>query len=168
MSTFWVIWSGLVTLFFLLVFSLAYFPQSITVEPILPSVPIAETTQPEVNTMQVVRFFLEEKNSPLADETEFLLTQKHWRLLIAISAIESEYCKRQIAHNCWGIGGDSAYRYYSSYRAAIQDANDFITNWQERGRWLTVEDMNCSYVVPCNENWVRVVNQNLSKLKLIE
>jgi len=115
-----------------------------------------------------IKEFLINKDSPLAQETDFLLDQRHWKLLIAISAIESQYCKRQIAYNCWGIGGDSAYRHYSSLREAIIDADALITKWQERGRWLTIEDMNCHYVVPCNPNWVRVVNSNLAELDSYE
>jgi len=115
-----------------------------------------------------IKEFLINKDSPLAQETDFLLDQRHWKLLIAISAIESQYCKRQIAYNCWGIGGDSAYRHYSSLREAIIDADALITKWQERGRWLTIEDMNCHYVVPCNPNWVRVVNSNLDELDSYE
>ena len=111
-----------------------------------------------------VREYLESKDSPLAEDVEHVLNLKHWKLLIAISAIESQYCKRQLSFNCWGIGGDSAYRHYNSFSEAATDADALITRWQERGRWLTVEDMNCHYVVPCNPNWVRVVNLVLSEL----
>ena len=112
-----------------------------------------------------VKKFLESKESPLAPHTELLLQQKHWKLLIAISAIESQYCKRKIGFNCWGIGGDSAYRKYKSIPEAIVDANGLIERWQKKGRWLTVDDMNCHYVQPCNPNWVRVVNKVLIQLE---
>ena len=112
-----------------------------------------------------VRAFLEVKKSPLAPHTDLLLEQKHWRLLIAISAIESQYCTRQLGYNCWGIGGDAAYKKYASLPDAILDAENLITKWQAKGRWLTVEDMNCSYVVPCSPNWVRVVNKTLTELE---
>lgn len=121
--------------------------------------------EPQLNIL--IRGFLASKKSPLASETDFLLQQKHWKLLIAISAIESQYCKRQLGNNCWGIGGDHSYRHYSSIKAAIIDANDLIEYWQQRGRWLTIDDMNCHYVVPCNPNWVKVVNQTLNDLYAI-
>jgi hypothetical protein len=124
-----------------------------------------QETAPQVSLQQEVRDYLESKQSPLAPETDFLVSQKHWRLLIAISAIESQYCKRQLGFNCWGVGDDSAYRHYSSIRAAITDANDLIEHWQKKGRWLTVEDMNCSFVVPCSPNWVRVVNKVLKDIE---
>lgn len=115
-----------------------------------------------------IRGFLESKQSPLAPEVEFLLNQKHWKLLIAISAIESQYCKRQLGFNCWGVGGDNNYRHYSSIKSAIQDANDLIEYWQQKGRWLTVDDMNCHYVQPCNSNWESVVKKVLLELESYE
>ena len=116
----------------------------------------------------LIRGFLESKKSPLAPETDLLLEQKHWKLLIAVSAIESQYCKLQLGNNCWGIGGDNAYRHYPSIKAAIVDANNLIEHWQQKGRWHTVDDMNCHYVVPCNPNWVKVVNKNLQILNGFE
>lgn len=131
-------------------------------------IPIDEELIARQELEQNVWKYLEDKDSPLAQETEFLLAQKHWKLLIAISAIESQYCKRQLGNNCFGVGGDNAYRHYSSYRASIVDANDLINYWQEKGKWLTIETMNCSYVVPCNQNWVRVVNSVLAELNQYE
>ena len=110
--------------------------------------------------------YLQTKGSPLSNEEATLLVEMpHGDLLIAISAIESQYCKRQLGYNCWGIGGDSAYRHYKDFSEAIIDANNLITRWQAKGRWHTIEDMNCHYVVPCNENWVRTVNKVLQELE---
>lgn len=135
-------------------------------EPPSPSGLTEAQKREQLNTQ--VRQYLEAKNSPLVSDVEFLTELPHWQLLVAVSAIESQYCKRQLYHNCWGVGGDSAYRHYDSFRAAAQDANDLITRWQNKGRWLTVEDMNCHYVQPCNQNWVVVVNKVLSELHALE
>src|SRR3990167_1481778 len=84
-----------------------------------------------------VKAYLQSKKSPLSnEEVSLLVKQKHWKLLIAISAIESQYCKRQKYYNCWGIGGDSAYRKYKNFSEAIIDADKLITRWQKKGRWL--------------------------------
>mgnify|MGYP001562370391 CR=1 FL=1 len=116
--------------------------------------------------LEKVVAYLQTKNSPLTrQEVSLLVKQKHGDLLIAISAIESQYCKHQLGYNCWGIGGDSAYRHYKNFSEAIIDANNLIEKWQARGRWLTVEDMNCHYVQPCNENWVRTVNKVLQDIE---
>ena len=92
-----------------------------------PQITQTSVEQPQQESLNVlIQGFLTSKESPLASNTDFLLQQKHWKLLIAISAIESQYCKKKLGNNCWGIGGDSAYRHYSSIRAAIVDANDLI------------------------------------------
>lgn len=123
-------------------------------------------TEAQQEKTEKVVAYLQSKKSPLSqEEVSLLVSMPHADLLIAISAIESQYCKHQLGYNCWGIGGDSAYRHYKNFSEAIVDANDLITRWQARGRWLTVEDMNCHYVQPCNENWVRVVNKVLKDIE---
>ncbi len=118
------------------------------------------------NTLEKVKAYLDNKQSPLSgDEVNLLVNQKHWKLLVALMGIESQFCRRQLGYNCFGVGGDSAYRHYNNFSESIVDANNLITRWQQRGRWLTVDDMNCHYVVPCNENWVRVVNKILGELE---
>lgn len=112
-----------------------------------------------------VTLFLEEKNSPLAEHTEFIMSLVHWKMIISISAIESQYCKRIFGnYNCWGIMIGDRLRRFSSFQEGAEYTNNLIDFWQERGRWLTVEDYNCHYVVPCNQNWVQVVKKNLNQL----
>jgi hypothetical protein len=120
-----------------------------------------------LRTERLVKQYLESKQSPLAEHTDYLLQQEDWKLLVAVSAIESQFCKRKIDFNCWGIGGDSLYRHYPGYPEAIKDAQAVIEYWHDKGRWMTVEDMNCSYVKPCNPNWVRVVNHVLNEIEVI-
>lgn len=124
----------------------------------------------EPSTVSVhVQEFLESKDSPLAPHTEFLMEKKHWKLLIAISAIESQYCVRQLENNCWGITSvEGGYRKFADLEEAITEADALIERWQQRGRWLTVEDMNCHFVVPCNNNWVSVVNTVIAHLNELQ
>jgi len=118
---------------------------------------------------QAIKSFLEAKKSPLASDTGYLLTKPHWKLIIAISAIESQYCKRQLNYNCWGItkkGG--GYRKFLSWKEGIDATDELITKWQNKKKWLTIEAMNCSYVVPCSDNWVKVVKNNVAALDRLE
>jgi hypothetical protein len=117
------------------------------------------------STEQKLESYLKEKESPLAEHTKTLIEQKHWKLIVAISRIESQHCKIQKGFNCWGVGGDHAYRTYENYAEAIKDVNDLIEYWQSEGKWLTPEEMNCSYVVPCNQNWVDVTKAELANIE---
>lgn len=109
--------------------------------------------------------YLSEKGSPLADEVDTLLSQKHWRLIVALSAAESTFCKHQLGNNCWGITSiEGGYKSYPTLKEGIEDTDALITRWQERGRWLTVSDMNGHYVVPYNPSWERTVNAVLEDL----
>ena len=131
-------------------------------------VSVSQTQSQHSQLNSQIRNYLESKDSPLVSDTEFLLNLEHWKLLIAISAIESQFCTQQRGYNCWGIGGDRNYRSYSSFRASAQDANDLIEYWQSKGKWLTVESMNGSYVVPVNSTWVRVVNKVMGELNELQ
>ena len=142
-------------------------PDVITISEPTFTKPLEPKLKPRLNTE--IRAYLQTKRSPLASHTDLLLEQEHWKLIIAISAIESSYCIHQLNNNCWGItDSDGSYKSYASFDDAIVDANGLITRWQARGRWLTVEDMNCHYVVPCNPNWVTVVKSVLSTLEFYE
>lgn len=133
-----------------------------------PPLEVVIQEQPNTQIHEKVRQYLESKNSPLAEDVEQLTSLTHWKLLIAISAIESQYCKRQLNHNCWGVTKiDGEYGSYDSFIESAIDADALITRWQERGRWLTIEDMNGHYVVPRNDNWVYVVNLVLSELNAL-
>lgn len=124
-----------------------------------------DPANPVVIQQDKIKVYLESKQSPLSGaEVNLLVNQKHWKLLVALMGIESQFCRRQIAYNCFGVGGDSAYRHYNNFSESIIDADELITHWQSKGKWLTVESMNGSYVVPVNQNWVNVVNKILKEL----
>ena len=139
-------------------------------DPMVQAIPpIATTTVPSLT--DEVQKYLQSKNSPLAPESAFLVQQKHWKLIIAISDAESSFCKHQLFFNCWGIKAgpgqphtDQGYAKYKSLQDAIKQTNDFIEKWQAKGKWLTPEQMNCSYVVPCSPNWLHTVKTILQEL----
>jgi hypothetical protein len=131
--------------------------------------PAPEQRQKSIEEIRVekVKEYLEKKESPLAEHAEKIAGRKHWRILIAISAIESQYCKRKIAYNCWGLGGDSHYQKYTGYDEAIEAADALIEKFQSRGKWMTVKSMMGSYVVPGSPNWERTVNGTLKEIEYI-
>lgn len=137
-------------------------PTEINTKTLEPS--MAPTPAPEAALFS----YLKAKNSPLVAEAGYLHTKPHWRLLVAISHIESQFCTRQLNNNCWGINTKTGYAKFATLRDAIDATDNLITKWQNKGRWLTVEDMNCSYVVPCSPNWVKVVNSTLTELETLK
>jgi len=98
----------------------------------------------------------------LADKSAYLLNQRDWELIIAISQAESNMCKRQLGNNCWGIGGGN-HRKYPNLEFAISDAQHVIGKYVDRGA-DTPEEMLRRYVGWNNQNWVLAVNQILRQL----
>lgn len=132
--------------------------------------PVATSTEPTLAD-QVAQYLIKKK-SPLKDHAAYLVQQPHWKLIVAVSAIESTYCQHQLFYNCWGIKAakgqattDQGYAKYKDYDDAILATETLLAKWQNKGRWLTPEDMNCSYVVPCSPNWVYVVKKTLKELE---
>lgn len=141
--------------------AIVFFSKEIVVVP-----DIANPVVIQQDTFNKVKAYLDSKQSPLSGaEVSLLMNQKHWKLLVALMGIESQFCRQQLGYNCFGIGGDAAYRHYNNFSESIIDANNLITHWQERGRWLTISDMNGHYVQPYNENWERTVNKILKEIE---
>lgn len=110
------------------------------------------------NKLFTLKNYLESKKSPLTDYVEILLIQRNWKIVLAISHAESNMCKREIGHNCWGIGGGN-HRKYPSYAEAIVDANDVVQRYLDRGH-TGPKTMMPYYVGWDNQNWV-VATQNI-------
>ncbi|PIR96683.1 MAG: hypothetical protein COT91_05475 [Candidatus Doudnabacteria bacterium CG10_big_fil_rev_8_21_14_0_10_41_10] len=110
------------------------------------------------NKLFTLKNYLASKNSPLVDHVEILLLQRNWKIVLAISQAESNMCKREIGHNCWGIGGGN-HRKYPSYAEAIVDANDVVQRYLNRGHTGT-KSMMLYYVGWDNQSWV-VATQNI-------
>lgn len=80
------------------------------------------------NRAAVLADFLQQYNSPLAEHASFIVSEadKHnidWRLLVAISGVESTFAKAypQGTYNAWGWGiyGDNMH-YFASWDDAIE------------------------------------------------
>lgn len=108
--------------------------------------------------------YLQSKKSPLADYADVIIQQPNWKKIIAISAIESGFCTRKISYNCWGIGGDSAYRHYKSYTHAILDAEKVMEKYQSK----SYSQMNGVYNQPGSKNWLNTTTKIDAELTAIE
>ncbi|OHA28629.1 MAG: hypothetical protein A3E92_03130 [Candidatus Taylorbacteria bacterium RIFCSPHIGHO2_12_FULL_42_34] len=116
---------------------------------------IPEPPDPRV---AILREYLVEKNSPLADNAEVLLQQYHYRLIIGISFAESNFCKVQIRpNNCWGIGGGYP-ESYDTLADGVVRANSLIQRYHNNGM-TSPRLMRNTWVGWPNQNWVTAVEQ---------
>ena len=91
------------------------------------ALPDAPAFRPVDNRANVLREFLENRGSPLAEYAEIFVKEADrydldWRLLAAISGVESTYGQVQPAYsyNGWGYGWNgTTVRYFSSWEEAI-------------------------------------------------
>ena len=119
--------------------------------------------------------YLETKGSPLAPSAQYIVTQKHWELALAISFVESEMCqhtpkyvskgKVYESYNCSGIGGDN-YKRYSSYEDWFSDMNNLLDQPNYVNR--PIEKFIGYYVVPGSSHWLNGVRQVNSDLLTLE
>lgn len=112
--------------------------------------------------------YLREKNSPLADHVwEFILTsdsyQIDWRLLPAISGLESNYGKRIIpgSFNAYGWGG--GYIRFKSWPESIRYlAAQMRERYYNRGLWEP-ERIGLIYAPP-NPSWGKLVRRLMEEI----
>lgn len=116
--------------------------------------------------IDLLRIYLESQHSPLASESEILLQQYHYRLIIGISFAESNFCKIQIKpNNCWGIGGGRPEAYPTLAEGVIR-ANNLIQKYQNNGM-TNPRLMRNTWVGWSNQSWVRAVDQVTTHLESI-
>jgi len=109
--------------------------------------------------------FLTDAHSPLAQASETIAEQDHWRLILAIAFAESTLGKNCADNNCSNIGvkpGAPSWRSYASYSAWVVDFNRLL---DKKYKDWTLEQMCGVYVKPCNPNWLLATQEILSDLK---
>jgi len=130
-------------------------------EPAIEEQPAVPVVDPRI---EILRNYLESKNSPLAPSAEHILKHQNWKLVLAISNGESTMCKRQMYNNCWGVGGAWNLKRYKSLEEAFTDVNRLLTEkYVARGADAPAKIVN-RYVGHPNANWVLAVNQVLNQL----
>ena len=112
---------------------------------------------------ETLKNYLAYRKSPLAQEDEALealLHSRNMKMILAISFVESNMCRKQLYHNCSGIGG-SKMRHYTNFAGWVEDFDNLL---ERRYKGLAVEDFIGYYVQPGSQNWVDGVYQILREL----
>ena len=108
--------------------------------------------------------YLASRKSPLAEDDralDTLLRTRNMKMILAISFVESNMCRKQVYNNCSGIGGSNI-RKYKSFSQWIADFDNLL---ERRYKGLAVEQFIGYYVQPGSQNWVDGVYQVLDDLK---
>lgn len=113
--------------------------------------------------IEKLQLFLEDKDSPLAPYAEYIVEQSDingidWTIIISISRIESDYCKKTIAdsHNCWGLGG-SNFMHFDSYEDAISYEARLLNKYYRKSTNEAIKTKYCPSSDGCNPEWADVV-----------
>ncbi len=112
--------------------------------------------------------YLRAKKSPLADHVDAISEQSQWKLIIGISRAESSFCKRQVANNCWGIGGAWNMKNYENFDVAVSDVNRILERYYIQAGLNTPKKIVRKYVGHHSDNWQAAVEQELENLKDVE
>ena len=114
-------------------------------------------------------------DSPLADMSDKLVLYPHWQRALAISFVESQFCRHTPktitrhgvveSYNCSGIGGDR-YKEYGSYEQWFADMNNLLDQPNYINR--PIEKFLHYYVVPGSNNWLYGVKKTEADLTALE
>ncbi len=115
-----------------------------------------------------LKSYLEKRNSPLADYADaFIATadkyELDWKLVPAISGLESAFAKRYVAgtYNAYGWGG--GYIYFTSWEDSIETVSAALkAKYIDRGA-KTVNQIGRIYAPP-NPAWGSLVNHLMTEI----
>jgi hypothetical protein len=132
--------------------------------------PMEDVTLPDplANREAFLKAYLTSKHSVLANHVDALSEQTQWKLLIAISDAESNFCKKNVADNCWGIGGAWDMKHYDSYDDAIADVNRILEQHYVAAGMDTPSSMVDKWVGHDSPTWEAAVQQELDALKDVQ
>ena len=109
--------------------------------------------------------YLADHNSPLAEYTPNLLTHDNWKMILAISFVESNMGQHHYYFNSSGIGGQQYLRKYNNYGEWIDDMSTLLDT---RYNGWTLDKMNGVYVQPKSFNWGMGSKKVLAELTVLE
>ncbi len=118
--------------------------------------------------------YLRDVNSPLMPYAEMIVKEADgfgldWRLVVAISGIESRFCRITPANtnNCWGWKGGpgGTWQIFETYEVGIKVLTARLSLGY--GTKLTPYDIEPAYCPPCaasGHNWARAVVQHMNQM----
>jgi hypothetical protein len=134
----------------------------------------SENKNPEFQNIdkkvQLVRDYLESKNSPLADYTEIILAQEDWKTILAISNAESTLGQHCYANNCSGIycRFDRGYAGLCKYETKAHWIVELQGLIDRRYKGWSLNKMNGIYVYPKSSTWIAATSKVYNDLDKLE
>lgn len=119
---------------------------------------------PLVNNLKL---YLEKHRSPLAEYAGDMIKQPQWQRALAISWVESNFCKRHVDNNCSGIGvapGHKLWRKYETHLDWFKDMSALMEKPIYKEKYTTFQKMRGVYVQPGSANWVNGAQKKYNEL----
>lgn len=107
-----------------------------------------------------VQSYLTNRNSPLAEYTETLVTLRNWKKIVALANAESTLCRHypESKSNCWGVGGSNLWDMGENLGQGVISMNHFLNKYPMRSplkySQMSFDQMNGLYKQPATQHWV--------------
>ena len=132
---------------------------------------ITPTPMEHDNRAQILRFFLEQYNSPLADHAQTFIDQADanhidWKLVAAISGVESTYGEAipPYSYNAWGynVYGTNVRRFSSWDDGITVVSHDLRTIYMDQRGATNVYQIGATYAA--SPTWASRVQRNMDDI----
>lgn len=111
--------------------------------------------------------YLKKHNSPLEEYAAEMVLQPQWQRALAISWVESNFCRRHADKNCSGIGvapGHKLWRKYPTHLDWFKDMTQLMEKPIYKEKYTTFQKMKGIYVQPGSANWVNGAQKKYNEL----
>lgn len=105
-----------------------------------------------------VRLYLESKQSPLAPYAHLIIKEPNWQQALAITFVESNFCKRAANMNCGSVGvgpSHQSWRKFENHFNGFQAVTKLLEKPLYKDKYNTCKKKIGVYVVPGSSNWLR-------------
>jgi len=128
----------------------------------------------ESGRRQRLMLWLQDKKSPLAEFSSELLATKNWKLIVALSAAESTYCRfyPKATANCWGVGSSPLWDFGDTLPQGIAAMDEFLETYPrsslKKYARMSPAEMNGLYKQPAGAIWQNTVESVILQLAIVE